>query len=114
MSPWAITVFIGVLTGIGLYALVRLRMLTGPIAAQRWGVWGRRAVWIALIAAMVALAELDLIWLRGWLEKVETVRPRWHYEAAFALLLLFVGLGLVCGRVYRRRVLKKRDAADVD
>lgn len=103
MSPWVVTVLDGVLTGLALYGLVRLRMHFGPVAAERWGVWGRRAVWILLITSMVIVAELDLIWLRNWLERNEVAGPLWRYEALFALLLLIVGLGLVCGRIFRRR-----------
>jgi hypothetical protein len=77
-------------------------MYLGPVAGRRFGTWGRRAVWIVLISAMVILAEFDLIWLRGWLEQTDVIGTRWHYEAVYALVLLAVGLALVCGRVLQR------------
>lgn len=107
MSAWTITVIDGLLTGFGLYALVRLRMYLGPIAGRRFGTWGRRTVWILLIAAMVILAEFDLIWLRDRLEQTHATGTRWHYEAVYALIILAVGFSLVCGRVLRRRVTQR-------
>ena len=103
MSAWTITIIDGLLTGLGLFALVRLRMYLGPSAGRRFGTWGRRTVWILLITAMVILAEFDLIWLRNRLEQSDATGTRWHYEAVYALIILAVGLVLVCGRVLRRR-----------
>lgn len=103
MSPWAITFIDGVLTGFGLYLLVRLRIYLGPIAGRKWGAWGRAGVWLALIAGMVALAELNLLWLRGRLEQIHADGVRWHYEAVYALTILVVGLVLVWERTLRRR-----------
>lgn len=77
-------------------------MYLGPVAGRRFGAWGRRAVWIVLIAAMVILAELDLILLRGWIEQTDAIGTRWHYEAVYALVLVVFGLALVCGRVLHR------------
>lgn len=102
MSAWLISIIDGLLTGTGLYALVRLRMYLGPIAGRTFGIWGRRAVWVLLIAAMVILAEFDLTWLRDWLEKTNAAGTRWYYEAVYALILLAVGLALVRWRVLRR------------
>lgn len=102
MSAWLVSITDGVLTGIGLYALVRLRMYLGPIAGRKFGIWGRRAVWVLLIAAMVGLAEIDLLWLRSWLERSDLSENRWHYEAVFAATLLLVGFALVCCRVLVR------------
>lgn len=102
MSAWLVSILDGLLTGIGLYALVRLRMYLGPIAGRQFGVWGRRAVWVLLIAAMVGLAEMDLLWLRGWLDQSNASATRWHYEAVFAITLLTVGFALVCCRVLLR------------
>lgn len=106
MSAWLISVIDGLLTGVGLYLLVRLRMVLGPIADRRFGQWGRGTVWVLLIAAMVALAELDLLWLRSWLETADAPGIRWHYEAVFAATLLLVGFALVCCRVLRRPALQ--------
>lgn len=77
-------------------------MYLGPIVGRRFGVWARRAVWLVLIAAMVILAELDLLWLRGRLEQTQATGTRWHYEAVYALTLVALGLVLVCKRVLRR------------
>lgn len=104
MSAWLISIIDGLLTGIGLYALVRLRMYLGPIAGQKFGTWGRGAVWVLLIAAMVILAEFDLSWLRDWLQKTDTSGTHWYYEAVYALTLLVVGLALVRRRVLRQRL----------
>ena len=77
-------------------------MFLGPIAGRKFGMWGRRAVWVLLIAAMVILAELDLTWLRDWLERTNATGTRLYYEAVYASTLLFVGFALVCWRVLRR------------
>jgi hypothetical protein len=115
MSPWVVTVLDGLFTGLVLYGLVRLRMQFGPMAARRWGVWGRRAVWIILIFLMVVVAEADLLWLRNRLEPIDGLLPMWRYEAIYAVLILVVGLGLVCGRIFRRRAMQKRNrAGDVE
>ena len=82
--------------------LVRLRMYLGPIAGRKFGRWGRRAVWIVLIGAMVILAELDLIWLRDRVAQADATGTGWHYEAVYALVLLALGLALVCLRVIQR------------
>ena len=103
MSAWIISIVDGLLTGIGLYALVRLRMYLGPIAGRRLGLWGRRVVWVLLIGAMVIVAELDLTWLRDWLERTNVRGTRWYYEAVYACTLLAIGLALVGWRVLRRR-----------
>jgi hypothetical protein len=108
MSAWLITVLDGLITGAALYGLVRLRMKFGPIADRKWGTWGRRTVWILLIAAMVVVAEADLIWLRNRLELDDALLPVWHYEVAYALLFLTVGLFLVCRRIFTRRAMKKK------
>jgi hypothetical protein len=108
MSAWTTTAIVGLVTALGLYALVRLRMYFGPIAADRFGKWGRRSVWILLITAMVVLAEFDLIWLRGWLEQTHASGTSWHYEAVYAVLILVVGLALVCGRILRRRASERK------
>jgi hypothetical protein len=105
MSAWLVTVVDGLITGLALYALVRLRMKYGPIAARRWGIWGRRAVWVLLIAAMVIVAEADLILLRKRLEAMGAIVPIWHYEATYAVLLLTVGLFLIGRRIRRRRAM---------
>lgn len=102
MSAWLISIIDGLLTGFGLYALVRLRMYLGPVAGRKFGTWGRGAVWVILISAMVILAEFDLTWLRDWLEKSNTTGTHWYYEAVYALTLLVVGLALVRWRVLRR------------
>ena len=112
MSAWVVTIIDGVLTGLGLYGLVRLRMYLGPIASRRYGTWGRRGVWIGLIAAMVILAEIDLIWLRAWLEQNNATGTRWHYEAAFAALILCVGLGLVFARIIKTRAEQSPGTSD--
>jgi len=112
MSAWVVTILDGVLTGLGLYGLVRLRMYLGPIAAERYGNWGRRVVWIGLISAMVILAEIDLIWLRSWLEQSNATGTRWHYEATFAALILCVGLGLVFVRIVKRRAEQGQTVSD--
>ena len=78
-------------------------MYLGPIAGRRLGKWGRRAVWVVLIGAMVIVAELDLSWLRDWLEKSDAPGTRWYYEAVYACTLLAVGLTLIGLRVLRRR-----------
>lgn len=106
MTAWTVAVVDGIVTGLILYGLVRLRMKFGPIAAQRWGVWGRRAVWAVLIAAMVIVAETDLIWLRGHLQQTDESLPTWHYEATYAAVLLTVGMLLVFGRILSRRAKK--------
>jgi hypothetical protein len=106
MSAWAITVIDGVFTGLVLYGLVRLRMKFGPIAARRWGRWGRRAVWVLLIATMVIIAEADLLWLRNRLEQDFALLSIRRFEVTYAVLLLIVGLLLVGRRIHRRRALK--------
>ena len=103
MSAWIISISVGLLTGLGLYVLVRLRMYLGPAANRKFGTWGRRAVWIILISGMVILAEYDLLWLRNWLQQAQASGTGWHYEAVYALLILAVGLVLVCRRVLLRR-----------
>jgi len=108
MSAWIVSIVVGVLTGIGLYGLVRLRMFLGPIVGRKFGVWGRRTVWVLLISAMVVLAELDLVWLRDWLENSDPPGSSWYYEAVYASTLLAVGLALVCRRVLWRPS-KRRD-----
>lgn len=112
MSAWVVTIIDGFLTGLGLYALVRLRMYLGPIAGQRYGAWGRRTVWTVLIIAMIVLAEIDLIWLRAWLEQTNATGARWHYEAVFALLIISVGLALVCGHIVKRRRIQRNGPVD--
>jgi hypothetical protein len=111
MSAWTFTIVDGVITGLILYALVRLRMVYGPIAARRWGRWGRRAVWAILIAAMVIIAEVDLMWLRHRLDQDQDVLSLLPYEVTYAALLLGIGLILVCGRIVRRRVSRNRNSA---
>lgn len=112
MSAWIITIIDGLLTGTGLYALVRLRMYLGPIAGRKFGAWGRRAVWVLLIAAMVIIAELDLIWLRDWLDKANAPSTRWYYEAVYATIFLTIGLALVRWRVLQRRSKRGDQASD--
>jgi len=104
MSAWLVSIIDGALTGLGLYLLVRLRMYLGPIAGQRFGIWGRGAVWLLLLSGMVVLAEVNLIWLQDRLEQVHASGIRWHYEVAYALTVLLVGLVLVGRRVLRRRL----------
>ena len=106
MSAWAITVIDGVFTGLVLYGLVRLRMKFGPIAARRWGQWGRRGVWVVLIGAMVIIAEADLLWLRNRLEQDVALLSIRRFEVTYAVLLLIIGLLLVCARIFRRRALR--------
>jgi hypothetical protein len=77
-------------------------MYLAPIAGRRFGRWGRRAIWVVLIAAMVILAELDLRWLRDRLEQTNATGPRWYYEAVYAAVFLAVGYSLVRWRVLRR------------
>ena len=112
MSAWAVTIIDGVITGLGLYALVRVRMHLGPIARDRFGEWGRRGVWILLILSMVALAETGLIWLRFWIEQYTEIGTSWRHEASFALIILIVGLALVCIHVARRRTIQTDKAGD--
>lgn len=102
MYAWIVTIIDGFLTGIGLYALVRLRMYLGPIAGRKFGIWGRRAIWVLLIGVMVILAELDLSWLRDRLDKTNATGTRWYYEVVYALVFLAVGYTLVRWRVLRR------------
>jgi len=101
MSAWIFTIVDGLLTGIGLYVLVRLRMYLGPVAGVKFGIWGRGAVWVLLIAAMVILAEFDLNWLRDRLDETNAPGIRWYYEAVYASVFLAVGLALVRWRVLR-------------
>lgn len=103
MSPWTITFIDGVLTGLGLYLLVRLRIYLGPVAGRKWGAWGRWSVWLLLIAGMVVLAELNLLWLRRRLEEIHADGVHWHYEAVYAATILAVGLGLVWVQALRNR-----------
>lgn len=77
-------------------------MYLGPIAGRKLGIWGRRAVWVLLIAAMVIVAELDLAWLRNWVEITDAPGTGWYYEAVYASTFLVVGLALVRWRVLRR------------
>jgi hypothetical protein len=101
ISAWTVTIIDGLLTGLGLYSLVLLRMFLGPIAGRRFGDSGRRAVWVLLILAMVVLAEFDLQWLRGWLDENDVPGARWYYEAVYASILVAVGLTLVRWRTRR-------------
>lgn len=101
MSAWIVSIIDGVLTGIGLYALVRLRICLGPIAGRKFGAAGRSMVWVLLITLMVVVAEFDLKWLRDWLEQNNAPGEHWHYEAVYAFILLAVGLALVRWRVLR-------------
>jgi hypothetical protein len=109
MSAWVVTVLDGLITGMALYGLVRLRMKFGPIADRKWGTWGRRTVWILLITVMVIVAEADLIWLRNRLEFIDALLPIWRYEATYAVLFLTVGLLLVCRRIFTRRAMKNEN-----
>jgi hypothetical protein len=102
MSAWIVSIIDGILTGIGLYSLVILRMYFGPIAGRRFGSFGRFAVWVILISAMVILAEFDLEWLRDWLKENHAPGVLWYYEAVYAAIFLVVGLVLVRWRVLRR------------
>jgi hypothetical protein len=101
MQHWLVATAIGICLGVALYACVRLRMNVGPIIKQRYGAWARRAYWMANILIMIILANLGLRLLRIYFGNQAPALDSRMLETWFALLTLFVALGLIFNRLYR-------------
>jgi hypothetical protein len=93
--PWIIDVLAGLLLATLLYALVRLRMKVAPVMRERYGDSARWAIWLLVGILMVAVANLELIWLRRVLHSVFGEQSLLLHEILFALVALAGGYFLV-------------------
>jgi len=101
--PWVIDVLAGVSLALGLYALVRFRMMAAPRMRDRYGSWARWAVWVLVSLMMVLLANLELIALREILHSWFDFDSSWAHEIIFALVALLGGYFLISRYVRRDR-----------
>ena len=103
LMPWVIDVLAGVSLALGLYALVRFRMMAAPRMRDRYGSWARWAVWVLVSLMMVLLANLELIALREILHSWFDFDSSWAHEIIFALVALLGGYFLISRYVRRDR-----------
>jgi hypothetical protein len=113
VMPWFIDVLAGFILALGLYALVRLRMVVGPWMRARYGGWARWAVWVLVAALMVLLANLELIALREILHSWFKFESLLAHEMIFAIVALLGGYFLV-SRYVRRQGKKDSSNSDSD
>jgi cytochrome bd-type quinol oxidase subunit 2 len=103
VMPWFIDVVAGGVLALGLYGLVRFRMMAGPRLRDRYGSWARWAVWVLVAALMVLLANLELIALREILHSWFKFESSLAHEIIFAIVALLGGYFLVARYVRRQR-----------
>jgi len=111
--PLVVDVLAGVSLAIGLYALVRFRMMAAPRMRDRYGSWARWAVWVLVSLLMVLLANLELIALREILHSWFKADSSWAHEIIFALVALLGGYFLI-SRYVRRDRSKEQSNSDSD
>jgi hypothetical protein len=103
VMPWFIDVLAGSLLALGLYGLVRFRMMAAPRMRERYGGWARWAIWALVAALMVLLANLELIALREILHSWFKFESSLVHEIIFAVVALVGGYFLVARYVRRQR-----------
>jgi len=103
VMPWLIDVFAGVVLALGLYGLVRFRMIAAPLMRDRYGAWARWSIWVLVAALMVLLANLELIALREILHSWFKFDSSLEHEIIFAIVALLGGYFLVARYVRRQR-----------
>ena len=103
--PWLIDVLAGVTLAIGLYALVRVRMIAAPRMRERYGSWARWTVWALVALLMVVLANLELMALREILHSWFKFDSSLAHEIIFAVVALVGGYFLVARYVRRQRTM---------
>jgi len=109
--PWFIDVLAGLFLALGLYALVRFRMMAAPRMKTLYGSWARWATWLIVAILMVVVANLELIALREILHSWFGFDSPLAHEIVFSLVALLGGYFLVAGYVRRDR---KPDSPDND
>jgi len=105
VMPWLIDVLAGVTLAIGLYALVRFRMVVAPRMRERFGSWARWTVWALVALLMVVLANLELMALREILHSWFKFDSSLAHEIIFAVVALVGGYFLVARYVRRQRTM---------
>lgn len=103
VMPWLIDVLAGVILALGLYGLVRFRMMAAPRMRDRYGPWARWSIWVLVAALMVLLANLELIALREILHSWFRSDSSLIHEIIFAIVALLGGYFLVSRYVRRQR-----------
>jgi hypothetical protein len=105
VMPWLVDVLAGVTLAIGLYALVRFRMVAAPRMRDRFGSWARWTVWALVALLMVVLANLELMALREILHSWFKFDSSLAHEIIFAVVALVGGYFLVARYVRRQRTM---------
>ena len=108
--PWFLDVLAGVLLALGLYALVRFRMVAAPWMRDRYGGWARRCIWLLVTVLMVVVANLALIALRRLLHDWFGFDAYLLHEVVFAIIALLGGYYLVAAYVVRQRKIKSTNS----
>jgi len=101
--PWFIDILAGAFLALGLYALVRFRMIAAPRMRDRYGSWARWTVWVLVAVMMVVLANLELMALREILHSWFKFDSSLAHEIIFAIVALLGGYFLVARYVRRQR-----------
>ena len=103
--PWFIDILAGAFLALGLYALVRFRMVAAPRMRDRYGSWARWTVWVLVAVMMVVLANLELMALREILHSWFKFDSSLAHEIIFAVVALVGGYFLVARYVRRQRTM---------
>ena len=101
--PWFIDVLAGFFLALGLYALVRFRMMAAPKMLARYGSWARWATWMVVAILMVVVANLELMALREILHSWFGFDSSLAHEIIFSIVALVGGYFLVATYVRRDR-----------
>jgi hypothetical protein len=110
VMPWFIDVVAGAFLALGLYALVRFRMIAAPRMNERYGSWARWATWLLVAILMVVVANLELIALREILHGLFDFDSSLAHEIVFSLVALIGGYLLVAGYVRRDKKSGSKDS----
>ena len=93
----------GILLGLGFYACVRMRMYAGPKLRERYGNWARQLYWLLTILLMVAIANVALIGLRGYLYNQTSASSTLLSEIWFVLVAVALAFLFIYRRVNRKK-----------
>ena len=102
MIDWLFATASGLVLGLGLYLLTRLRGLLIPCSILHIGASARRWVWFAMLAVMVIWANLALFGLRKGLLFIQPNRSTLKFELVFAALAFALAMYLVTRRACQR------------
>lgn len=98
MVDWLFSMASGLVLGLGLYLLTRVRGLLIPYSIHQVGEGARHWVWLGMLAAMVVWSNLALFGLRKGLIFMEPNRSTLKFELVFAAISFLLAMYLVTRR----------------